>query len=85
MKEKKLLRKLGEETLYSAKGHFKSADFRRIQTKWTIISCMVLNLVGVIGILLVPLTFLGSQWHEAIKVNGMVLNKSNGFIRLAIE
>ncbi len=29
MKEKELLRKLGEETLYSAKGHFKSCDLRR--------------------------------------------------------
>lgn len=27
--EKKLLRKLGEETLYSAKGHFKACDLRR--------------------------------------------------------
>ena len=27
--EKVLLKKLGEETLYSAKGHFKSVDLRR--------------------------------------------------------
>lgn len=50
MKEKNLLRKLGQETIYSAKGHFKSADIRRIQTKWTIVLCMILNVIGIIGI-----------------------------------
>ena len=50
MKEKNLLRKLGQETIYSAKGHFKSSDIRRIQSKWTIVICMILNLLGIIGI-----------------------------------
>jgi len=29
LESKELLRKLGEETIYSAKGHFKACDLRR--------------------------------------------------------
>jgi hypothetical protein len=50
MKEKELLRKLGEETLYSAKGHFKSCDLRRQLVTYTIWLCALLNVVGIIGI-----------------------------------
>lgn len=50
MGEKELLRKLGEETIYSAKGHFKSVDLRRIQTRWTIVICFIVNIVGLVGI-----------------------------------
>lgn len=50
MHEKELLRKLGEETLYSAKGHFKSCDLRRQLVTYTIWLCAVLNIVAVIGI-----------------------------------
>lgn len=50
MSEKELLRKIGTETLYSAKGHFKSVDIRRMETKFTIVGCMMLSLAGVIGI-----------------------------------
>jgi hypothetical protein len=50
MQEKDLLRKLGEETLYSAKGHFKACDLRRQLITYTIWSCAVLNIVGIIGI-----------------------------------
>lgn len=50
MQEKELLRKLGEETLYSAKGHFKSCDLRRQLVTYTIWFCAVLNVVSLIGI-----------------------------------
>lgn len=50
MQEKDLLRKLGEETLYSAKGHFKACDLRRQLITYTIWGCAVLNIVGIIGI-----------------------------------
>jgi hypothetical protein len=50
MGEKELLRKLGEETLYSAKGHFKSVDLRRVEIKIAILGAMVLGLLGAIGL-----------------------------------
>ncbi|OJW34626.1 MAG: hypothetical protein BGO54_07805 [Sphingobacteriales bacterium 46-32] len=50
MQEKELLRKLGEETLYSAKGHFKSCDLRRQLITYTIWLCAVLNVLSIIGI-----------------------------------
>jgi hypothetical protein len=50
MLEKELLRKLGEETLYSAKGHFKSADLRRQLVTYTIWLCALLNVVAIIGL-----------------------------------
>lgn len=65
MKGKKLLRKLGEETLYSAKGHFKSADLRRIQTKWVIVVCMILNVIGIIGI-----SNTADKWFSAVGLLG---------------
>jgi hypothetical protein len=48
--EKELLKKLGEETLYSAKGHFKACDLRRQLITITIWLCAILNVVGLIGI-----------------------------------
>lgn len=48
--EKELLRKLGEETIYSAKGHFKACDLRRRFITYTIWGCAILNVVGLIGI-----------------------------------
>lgn len=48
--EKKLLKKLGEETIYSAKGHFKACDLRRQLITYTIWSCAVLNIIGIIGV-----------------------------------
>lgn len=45
-----LLKKLGEETIYSAKGHFKSCDLRRQLITATIWLCVVLNILGIIGI-----------------------------------
>ncbi len=50
MQEKELLRKLGEETIYSAKGHFKACDLRRQLITYTIWDCAVLNVIGLIGI-----------------------------------
>lgn len=44
--EKELLKKLGEETIYSAKGHFKACDLRRNLITLTIWSCTFLNLLG---------------------------------------
>jgi phosphate/sulfate permease len=50
MQEKELLRKLGEETIYSAKGHFKACDLRRQLVTYTIWGCVALNILGVWGI-----------------------------------
>ena len=50
MQEKELLRKLGEETLYSAKGHFKACDLRRQLVTYTIWLCAGLNIVSIIGV-----------------------------------
>jgi hypothetical protein len=46
MDEKSLLKKLGEETIFSAKGHFKSCDIRRNQITITIWACVALNIIG---------------------------------------
>jgi hypothetical protein len=50
MIEKKLLRKRGEETIYSAKRHFKACDLRRQLITYTIWGCAVLNVIVIIGI-----------------------------------
>jgi len=50
MQEKELLRKIGEETIYSAKGHFKACDLRRQLVTYTIWGCVALNILGVWGI-----------------------------------
>lgn len=50
MNEKELLRKLGEETIYSAKSHFKACDIRRYLITYTIWLCAILNVVGIVGI-----------------------------------
>lgn len=47
---KEILKKIGEETIFSAKGHFKANDFRRILTHFVILGCITLNILGVIGI-----------------------------------
>lgn len=44
--EKELLKKLGQETIYSAKGHFKACDLRRQLITLTIWGCIVLNLLS---------------------------------------
>lgn len=50
MEEKELLRKLGEETIFSAKGHFKACDVRRQMITITIWLCAAVNIIGLIGI-----------------------------------
>ena len=47
--EKELLRKLGEETIYSAKGHFKACDIRRNSITITIWLCAIVNVFGILG------------------------------------
>lgn len=59
----KLLQKLGEETIYSAKGHFKACDLRRNLVTITIWSCAVLNVVGIIG--------LGEYWDKSFSIIGL--------------
>jgi len=50
MQVKELLKKLGEETIYSAKGHFKACDTRRKLFTITIWICAIVNVIGFIGI-----------------------------------
>lgn len=45
-----LLKKIGEETLYSAKGHFKAGDLRRQLVTLTIWGCALLDIVCIIGL-----------------------------------
>jgi hypothetical protein len=49
MREKELLKRLGEETLYSAKGHFKACDIRRESITYTIWICSAINVLGIVG------------------------------------
>jgi hypothetical protein len=46
MSEKELLKKLGEETLYSAKGHFKACDLRRQLVTCTLWLCAGISVLG---------------------------------------
>jgi len=46
--KKKLIKKLAEETIYSAKGHFKSCDLRRTLITFTIWICTVLSVLALI-------------------------------------
>jgi hypothetical protein len=50
MEEKELLKKLGVETIYSAKGHFKACDLRRNLVTITLWMCAVLSVIGLIGV-----------------------------------
>jgi hypothetical protein len=67
MKEKELLRKLGEESLYSAKGHFKACDLRRQLVTYTIWGCTILNIVGIIGI-----DPIADKWFSAVGLFGTI-------------
>ncbi len=67
MNSKELLKKLGEETIYSAKGHFKACDIRRRLVTNTIWACAVLNVIGIIGIH--PTT---DKWLSAIGLFGTI-------------
>ncbi|MDR1614038.1 MAG: hypothetical protein LBS26_00505 [Campylobacteraceae bacterium] len=48
--ERKLLLKMAEDTIYSAKGHFKACDIRRNAITITIFVCIILNILGIISI-----------------------------------
>lgn len=71
---KELLKKLGEETIYSAKRHFKAVDIRRNLVTTTIWMCFVLNILGLfdlyslVGKILSAFGLLGSValliWNE---------------------
>ena len=67
MQEKELLKKLGEETLYSAKGHFKACDIRRKLITSTIWICAALNVIGLIGI-----NSSIDKWLSAVGLFGLI-------------
>jgi len=67
MKGKELLKKLGEETIYSAKGHFKACDIRRNLITMTIWVCALLTVVGLIGI-----NQTVDKWISAISLFGLI-------------
>jgi len=46
---KQLLKQLGEETIYTAKGHFKACDIRRNLITLTIWICLLINVLGMFG------------------------------------
>lgn len=50
MKERELLRNLGIETIYSAKGHFKACDIRRKWITSTIWICSILTVVSLFDV-----------------------------------
>lgn len=68
MEEKELLRKLGMETIYSAKGHFKACDLRRNLVTGTLWICAILNVVGLIGISVVI-----DKWFSAVGLLGTMV------------
>jgi len=67
MQEKELLRKLGEETLYSAKGHFKACDLRRQLVTYTIWLCAALNVLSIIGV-----SPVWDKWLAAVGLFGTI-------------
>ena len=48
MDGQRLLKKLGEETIYSAKGHFKACDIRRGVMTGTIWLCAILSVISLL-------------------------------------
>ena len=66
MKEKELLKKLGEETLYSAKGHFKACDLRRNLVTAAIWVCVIASLLDIMNIIS------NDMWFDAIGLLGAI-------------
>jgi hypothetical protein len=64
---KGLLKKMGEETLYTAKGHFKSCDLRRQLVTGTIWICAILNVLSLIGI-----DINVDKWLAAVSLTGLI-------------
>ena len=67
MQEKELLKKLGEETIHSAKGHFKACDIRRNLITTTIWLCTLLTVIALTGI--DPII---DKWLSAISLFGLI-------------
>jgi len=66
MKEKELLRKLGEETLYSAKGHFKACDLRRNVIALAIWVCVITSILDIMNLIT------NDIWFDAIGLFGAI-------------
>lgn len=66
MGNKDFLKKLGEETMYSAKGHFKSCDMRRYLVTATIWLCVVFSILDLMNI------FLTDTWLDALGLFGAI-------------
>jgi len=66
MNVKELLRKLGEETLYSAKGHFKATDLRRNLIAIAIWSCVITSILDIMNLLA------SDVWFDAIGLFGAI-------------
>lgn len=66
MLEKDLLRKLGEESLYSAKGHFKACDIRRNFVTSAIWLCVITSILDIMNI--VP----NDTWFDAMGLFGAI-------------
>jgi len=64
--EKELLKKLGEETLYSAKGHFKSVDLRRNLITIFIWLCVITSILDIMNLLK------NDIWFDAIGLFGAI-------------
>lgn len=47
--QEELLKKMAEETIYSAKGHFKASDLRHMLITSTIWFCAFINVLGIMG------------------------------------
>lgn len=65
--QNQLLKKLGEETLYSAKGHFKACDIRRQSVTWTIWTCAILNVLS-----LLITDPMANKWFSSLGLFGLI-------------
>lgn len=66
MNDKELLKKLGQETIYSAKGHFKAADIRRNLITAAIWICILTSILDIMNIIS------NDIWFDAIGLFGAI-------------
>ena len=95
MQNKELLKKLGIETIYSAKGHFKSCDIRRNLITITIWMCAIVNIIGIfdfghiVGKIISAVGLFGTIalliWNEGEGKNYKVRHKQVGEEYLALH
>lgn len=95
MVDKTLIKKLGMETIYSAKGHFKACDIRRNLVTITIWICAILSIAGLfdmnpfIGKLLSGACLFGTIalliWNEGEGKNYRTKHKQIGEEYLALH